>query len=65
MNIAVITIVYATVLTNGPGPSVQILPESAQVGLSERTSRAAAAAFLLQAATTGEYDRRSVLITGA
>jgi hypothetical protein len=33
--------------------------------MSDRISRADAASFLLEAATTGGYDRRSVLITGA
>ena len=34
-------------------------------GVPHRISRADAASFLLEAATTGDYDRRSVLITGA
>ena len=59
------TIVYATLLTNGPREGVKVVPESAKVAISDRISRADAAAFLLEAATTGDYDRRSVLITGA
>ena len=59
------TIVYATLLSNGPRQGVKVVPQSAKVGMSERISRADAASFLLQAATTGDYDRHSVLITGA
>lgn len=59
------TIVYATLLSNGPRQGVKVVPESAKVGMSERISRADAASFLLEVATTGDYDRRSVLITGA
>lgn len=59
------TIVYATLLTNGPRQGVKVLPETAKVGVSDRIPRADAASFLLQTATTGDYDRRSVLITGA
>lgn len=59
------TIVYATLLSNGPRQGVKVVPESSKVGMSDRTSRADAASFLLEAATTGDYDRRSVLITGA
>jgi uncharacterized protein YbjT (DUF2867 family) len=59
------TIVYATLLGNGPRQGVKVVPESAKVGMSDGISRADAASFLLEAATTGDYDRRSVLITGA
>lgn len=59
------TIVYATLLSNRPRHGVKVVPESVKVGLSDSTSRADAASFLLEAATTGDYDRRSVLITGA
>jgi uncharacterized protein YbjT (DUF2867 family) len=59
------TIVYATLLTNGPRKGAKVVPESAKVAISDRISRADAASFLLEAATTGGYDRRSVLITGA
>ena len=58
-------IVYATPLSDGPRQGVKVMPESAKVRVSDRTSRADAASFLLDAATTGDYDRRSVLITGA
>lgn len=59
------TIVYATLLSNGPMQGVKVVPESAKVGMSDRISRADAASFLLEAATMGDYDRRSVLISGA
>jgi putative NADH-flavin reductase len=59
------TIVYATPLSDGPRQGVKVLPESSKVRLSDRISRADAASFLLEAATAGDYDRRSVLITGA
>ena len=58
-------IVYATPLSDGPRRGVQVMPESTRVSLSDRISRADAASFLLEAATSGDYDRRSVLITGA
>jgi NAD(P)H-binding len=59
------TIVYATLLTNGPRKGPKVVPESAKVAIADKISRADAASFLLEAATTGGYDRRSVLITGA
>lgn len=59
------TIVYATLLTNGPMQGVKVVPDSAKVGVGDRISRAGAASFLIKAATSGDYDRRSVLITGA
>lgn len=59
------TIVYATLLANGPRQGVKVVPEAAKVGMSDRISRTDAASFLLEAATTGAYDHRSVLITGA
>lgn len=59
------TLVYATLLTNGPMEGVKVVPDSAKVGLRDRISRADAASFLLKAATTSDYDRRSVLITGS
>lgn len=59
------TIVYATLLNNGPRRGVKVVPESTKVSLSDGISRADAASFLLEAATTGDYDRRSVLITGS
>ena len=59
------TIVYATLLNNGPRQGVKVVPESTKVSISDGISRADAASFLLEAATTGDYDRRAVLITGA
>jgi len=58
------TIVYATKLTNGPKTESKVIPEITKVGISHKISRAAAASFLLQAATDGLYGRRAVIITG-
>jgi uncharacterized protein YbjT (DUF2867 family) len=58
------TIVYATVLTNGPKTEPRVVPETEKVGVSQRISRADVASFLLQAATDGLYSRRDVIITG-
>ena len=58
------TIVYATVLTNGPKTEPRVVPETEKVGTSQRISRADVASFLLQAATDGLYSRRDVIITG-
>ena len=58
------TIVYATVLTNGPKTEPRVVPETEKVGMSQRISRADVGSFLLQAATDGVYSRRDVIITG-
>jgi uncharacterized protein YbjT (DUF2867 family) len=58
------TIVYATVLTNGPKTEPRVVRETEKVGMSQRISRADVASFLLQAATDGLYSRRDVIITG-
>jgi uncharacterized protein YbjT (DUF2867 family) len=58
------TIVYATVLTDGPKTEPRVVPETEKVGTSQRISRADVASFLLQAATDGLYSRRDVIITG-
>ena len=58
------TIVYATKLTNGLKTESKVIPETTKVGISHKISRAAAASFLLQAATDGLYSRRAVIITG-
>ena len=58
------TIVYATVLTNGPKTEPRVVPETEKVGTSQRISRADVASFLLHAATDGLYSRRDVIITG-
>jgi uncharacterized protein YbjT (DUF2867 family) len=57
------TIVYATVLTNGPKTEPRVVPDTEKVGVSQRISRADVASFLLQAATNGLYRRRDVIIT--
>jgi uncharacterized protein YbjT (DUF2867 family) len=58
------TIVYPTVLTNGPMTAATVVPETTKVGMSQKISRADVASFLLQAATDGHYSRRAVIITG-
>ena len=58
------TIVYATLLTNGPKTEPKVVPETEKVGMSQRISRADVASFLLQATTDGLYSRRDVIITG-
>jgi uncharacterized protein YbjT (DUF2867 family) len=58
------TIVYATVLTNGPKTEPRVVPETEKISMSQRISRADVASFLLQAATDGLYSRRDVIITG-
>ena len=58
------TIVYATLLTNGPKTEPRVVPETEKVGMSQRISRADVGSFLLQAATDGVYSRRDVIITG-
>ena len=58
------TIVYATLLTNGPKTEPRVVPETEKVGMSQRISRADVASFLLQAATDDLYSRRDVIITG-
>ena len=58
------TIVYATMLTNGPKTEPKVVPDTEKVGMSQRISRADVASFLLQAATDGLYSRRDVIITG-
>ena len=58
------TIVYATLLTNGPKTEPRVVPETEKVGMSQRISRADVGSFLLQAATDGLYSRRDVIITG-
>ena len=58
------TIVYATLLTNGPKTEPKVVPETEKVGTSQRISRADVASFLLQATTDGLYSRRDVVITG-
>ena len=58
------TIVYPTRLTNGPETEARVVPESEKVRLSQTTSRAGVASFLLQAAAEDLYSRRGVVITG-
>ena len=59
------TIVHATLLNDGPARGVEVVPHPGKVGMTQRVSRADIASFLLRAATTGEFERREVLVTGA
>ena len=59
------TIVYPSILTDGPAlGSAAALPEGAERKMTQRISRADVAAWLLEAATTDQYSRRTVGITG-
>lgn len=58
------TIVYASMLGNGPATGSTVLPESADWSLSQRISRADVATCLIQAATSRQASGRSVRITG-
>ena len=59
------TIVYASMLSDAPaGGSVEVLPDGAKRGLSQKISRADLAAWMVEAATGAQYKRRAVGITG-
>lgn len=59
------TIVYASLLIDGPASgSVAVLPEGARRRMSQKISRADVAAWMVQAATSAQHNRRSVGITG-
>ena len=59
------TIVYASILSDGPASgSVELLPEGAKRGLSQKISRADVAAWMVDAATGVQHSRSSVGITG-
>jgi uncharacterized protein YbjT (DUF2867 family) len=59
------TIVYASVLTDGPASgSVVVLPEGAKRGMSQRISRADVAAWMVDAASSVQHSRHTVGITG-
>jgi uncharacterized protein YbjT (DUF2867 family) len=57
------TIVYPSVLTDGPAVGSVVLPDGATRGISERISRADVAAWLVDAATDDQYSGQSVGIT--
>ena len=58
------TIIYASLLKDGPvSGSVEVLPEGAMRRISDRISRADVAEWMVQAATSGHFSRRSVGIT--
>jgi uncharacterized protein YbjT (DUF2867 family) len=59
------TIVYASMLTDGPASgSVDLVPETAKRRMSDKISRADVAAWMVQAATGAQHSRSSVGITG-
>lgn len=59
------TISYPSRLTDAPATGLaDVLPEGAKRRITERISRADVAAWLVQAATSPQYIRRSVGITG-
>ena len=59
------TIVYASVLKDGPASgSVAVVDDGARRGLSQRIARADVAAWMVEAAGSGQYSRRTVGITG-
>jgi uncharacterized protein YbjT (DUF2867 family) len=58
------TIIYASLLKDGPvSESVELLPEGAKRRISDRISRSDVAAWMVQAATNRQLNRRSVGIT--
>lgn len=59
------TIVYASVLTDGPATgSVTVLPAGAKRGVSQKISRADVATWLIETASGVAYSRGGVGITG-
>ena len=58
------TIVYASMLGDGPATGSTVLPESAGWSMSQKISRADVAMWLIQAATSRQSSSRSVRITG-
>ncbi len=58
------TIVYASMLGDGPATGSTVLPERANWSMSQKISRADVATWLVQAATSGQRRDRSVRITG-
>ena len=59
------TIVYASMLGDGPATGSTVLPEGANWSMSQKISRADVAMWLVHAATDGQPGSRSVRIAGA
>ncbi len=57
------TIVYATLLSNGPTTGAAVVPETVKLGMAQKIARADVAAFLLEEATSPRYNRREVTIS--
>jgi uncharacterized protein YbjT (DUF2867 family) len=57
------TIVYPSVLTDGPAVGSVVLAGGAKRGITERISRADVAAWLVHAATEAQYSGRAVGLT--
>jgi uncharacterized protein YbjT (DUF2867 family) len=58
------TIVYASMLGDGPATGSTVLTDGTNWSMSQRISRADVAKYLVQAATDGQPGSRSVRITG-
>jgi uncharacterized protein YbjT (DUF2867 family) len=57
------TIVYASLLGNGPATGAAVVPETATLSMSQKIARADVAAFLVDTATSIRHSRRAVTIT--
>ena len=58
------TIVYPSVLTDGPAVGSVVVPDAATRGIFERVSRADVAAWLVDAAIDDQYRGKTIGITG-
>jgi uncharacterized protein YbjT (DUF2867 family) len=59
------TVVYASILSDGPANGSVVVPDGTKRRMSEKISRADVAAWMLQSATDVEHSRRGVGITGS
>lgn len=57
------TIVYATMMTDGPATGAAIMPENVKLSMSHKIARADVAAFLVAEATGNHHSRSAVTIT--